>query len=381
MIDIKERDLFSKSIKIFKLMGFEVKIDFSWIFIALLVAWSLSTGLFPFRYKGLSIGTYWVMGIAGAAGLFISIIIHEFAHSIVARKNGIPMKGITLFIFGGVAEMNDEPPGAGAEFRMAIVGPLTSAALSLIFYLIYISMGDKSHPLTGVIGYLAMINAVLAIFNMLPAFPLDGGRILRSILWAVKNNLNWATKISSKIGSGFGLLLIIMGIISVISGNFIGGMWWFLIGLFLRNAANGSYQKLVTRKALEGEPVSRFMTDDPITVPPDMKVEELVNDYIYKYHHKLYPVLENGLVSGYVSTSLIKSLERDKWVTTDLKEIMVQPSDENCVPPDKDAMEALTLMSRNSLSRLMVVEEGHLKGIIALKDMLNFLSLKIEMEG
>lgn len=232
--------MFNNSFKIFKLLGFEVKIDISWIVIAFLVAWSLSTGLFPFEYKGLTAGTYWIMGIAGALGLFVSIIVHEFTHSLIARKNGIPMKGITLFIFGGVAEMGDEPPGPGAEFRMAIVGPIASAVLSLIFYFIYGAMGDKSRPYAGVIGYLAMINGVLAVFNMLPAFPLDGGRVLRSILWKIKNNLDWATKVSSAIGSGFGMLLIILGVISFIRGNFIGGMWWFLIGLFLRNAAKSS---------------------------------------------------------------------------------------------------------------------------------------------
>jgi Zn-dependent protease/CBS domain-containing protein len=361
-------------------MGFEVKIDSSWIFIALLVSWSLSTGLFPFQYKGLSTVAYWLMGITGAAGLFISIILHEFAHSVVARKNGIPMKGITLFIFGGVAEMGDEPPGAGAEFRMAIVGPLTSAVLSGIFYLIYNSFGDKSRPVTGIIGYLAMINGILAIFNMLPAFPLDGGRVLRSILWRLKNNLDWATKISSKIGSGFGILLIIFGVINVVRGNFIGGVWWFLIGFFLNNAAKLSYQKLVTRRVLEGEPVSRFMNDNPIYVVPDLSVEKLVTEYVYRHHHKMYPVVEDDAVRGYVDTSMIKSIDREDWAGTEVGEIMKEPSEENCVSPDKDAIDALSLMNQNGLSRLMVVENGNLKGIISLKDMLNFLSLKIEME-
>ena len=376
----REKILFSRSIKIFTLLGFEVKIDASWIFIALLVAWSLSTGLFPFQYRGLSEGAYWLMGITGTAGLFISIILHEFAHSIVARKNGIPMKGITLFIFGGVAEMGDEPPSAGAEFRMAIVGPLTSAVLSVIFYLIYNSFGDKSRPVTGIIGYLAMINGALAIFNMLPAFPLDGGRILRSILWRIKNNLDWATKVSSNIGSGFGMLLILLGVIIVFKGSFIGGMWWLLIGFFLSKAAKASYQKMVTRKALEGEPVSRFMNERPINVAPDISVEKLVTEYVYKHHHKMYPVVEDDLVRGYVSTSMIKSIDKEDWAHTKVGEIMKELSDENCVSPEKDAMDALSLMNRNSLSRLMVVEEGRLKGIVSLKDMLNFLSLKIEME-
>ena len=184
--------MFGKKIRIFKLFGFEVSIDFSWIVIAILVAWSLSTGLFPFHYKNLSTQTYWIMGIIGALGLFLSIVIHEFFHSLVARGYGMQMKGITLFIFGGVAEMGEEPPSAKAEFMMAAVGPLASFSLALIFYAVLktgqaVNIGE---PISGVIGYLAMINGILAGFNLLPAFPLDGGRMLRAVLWGAKKNIN-----------------------------------------------------------------------------------------------------------------------------------------------------------------------------------------------
>jgi len=191
--------MFGKRIKLFKLLGFEVRVDWSWIIIAILIAWSLSKGLFPSYYKNLSTQTYWWMGIIGAAGLFLSIIVHELSHSLVARKYGLPMKGITLFIFGGVAEMEEEPPSARAEFMMAIAGPLSSILIALVFYGIQAAgkQAGLAAPVTGVVGYLAMINGILAGFNLLPAFPLDGGRVLRSILWGVKKNLRWATYISS----------------------------------------------------------------------------------------------------------------------------------------------------------------------------------------
>jgi Zn-dependent protease/predicted transcriptional regulator len=375
--------MFGKRIKLFRLLGFEVRIDWSWIIIAILIAWSLSKGLFPSYYKNLSAQTYWWMGIIGALGLFLSIIAHEFSHSLVARKYGLPMKGITLFIFGGVAEMEEEPASAKVEFMMAIAGPLSSIIIALVFYGVYSlgKQGGLAEPVNGVIGYLAMINALLAGFNLLPAFPLDGGRVLRSILWGVKKNLRWATYISSRIGSGFGILLIILGVIQVFRGNFIGGMWWFLIGMFLQGAAKASYQQLVTRKALEGEPIRRFMKTDPVTVSPSVSLEQLVEDYVYKYHFKMFPVVEDSdRLLGCVTTKQVKEIPREDWNRKTVGEVASQCSPENTIEPQADAMKAISIMNRTGNSRLMVVEGGHLVGIIALKDLLELLSLKVELE-
>jgi Zn-dependent protease/CBS domain-containing protein len=372
--------LFGKRFKLFKLLGFEVSIDLSWVIIAILIAWSLSTGLFPFQYKDLSIQTYWLMGAVGAIGLFLSIIAHEFSHSLVARHHGMPMKGITLFIFGGVAEMGDEPPSAKAEFWIAVVGPVSSIVIALIFYGIFrIGVGAGwPQPVSGVVGYVAMINGLLAAFNLVPAFPLDGGRILRSALWAWKKNLRWATRIASTIGGGFGIFLIILGVIRVLGGNFIGGMWFFLIGLFIQSAAKMSYQQMITRKALEGEPLRRFMNTEPVTVPSSTTVERLVEDYVYRYHYKFFPVVNQKLL-GCVTTKEIKAVPRQEWSQKTVGELADKCSPENTIAPQTDAVEALSKMRRNNASRLMVVENDKLVGILALKDMLEFLSLKIEL--
>ena len=375
--------MFGKRIKLFKLLGFEVRIDWSWIIIALLITWSLSKGLFPAYYKNLSTQTYWWMGIIGALGLFLSIIAHEFSHSLVARKYGIPMKGITLFIFGGVAEMDEEPPSPKVEFMMAIAGPLSSILIALIFYGIHAigKQGGLAEPINGVVGYLGWINAILAGFNLLPAFPLDGGRILRSILWGAKKNLRWATYISSRIGSGFGIFFIILGVIQVFRGNFVGGMWWFLIGMFLHGAAKASYQQLITRKALEGEPIRRFMKTDPVTVSPSISLERLVEDYIYKYHFKMFPVVEDSVkLLGCVTTKQVKEIPREDWGRKTVGEFAAQCSPENSIEPQADAMRALSIMNQTGNSRLMVLEKGRLVGIIALKDLLELLSLKVELE-
>jgi Zn-dependent protease/CBS domain-containing protein len=375
--------MFGKRIKLFKIFGFEVGIDWSWIILAILIAWSLSVGLFPVQFKGLATQTYWLMGILGALGLFFSIVFHEMSHSLIARKYGMRIKGITLFIFGGVAEMGDEPQNPKAEFMMAIVGPISSIFIGLVFYGVYI-LGRQSgwpEPIDGVVQYLAFINGLLAVFNLIPAFPLDGGRVLRSILWGWKKNLRWATHISSKIGSGFGILLIVLGAFQFLRGNFIGGMWWFLIGMFLRGAAKTSYQQLLIRKSLEGEVVRRFMKTDLVTVAPSTSIAQLVEDYIYKYHHKMFPVVEDSdRLFGCVTTKQVKEIPREEWGQRKVGEIAAQCSAENTIGPQVDAMKALSLMSRTGASRLMVTEGNRLVGVIALKDMLKFLALKVELE-
>jgi Zn-dependent protease/CBS domain-containing protein len=374
--------MFGKRLKLFKLLGFEVRIDASWLVIAVLVTWSLAAGLFPYLYPGLSRETYWIMGVVGALGLFASIVAHEFCHSIVARRYGMPMKGITLFIFGGVAEMGDEPPTAKAEFMMAIVGPLSSLAIAGVFYLIYLigASGGWRTPVIGVIYYIAYINGILAAFNLLPAFPLDGGRVLRSILWGAKDNLRWATRVSSSIGGAFGIGLMFLGVLQFIGGNIIGGVWMFLIGMFLRNAAQMSYQQLLVRKSLEGEAVSRFMNPNPVTVPDSLTIARLVEDFIYKYHYKMFPVMAGDKLAGLITTREVKEIPQEAWDRETIRDSVVACSPENCIPPATDAVKALAMMTQSGVTRLLVVDNGRLVGLVTLKDLLDFFSLKVELE-
>ena len=212
--------MFEHRVTLFKLFGFEVRVDASWLFLALLITWTLATGYFPYQQPHLRTADYWWMGIASALGLFVSIVLHECSHSVVARRFGLPMKGITLFIFGGVAEMGEEPPNAKTEFLMAIAGPITSIVLGGIFYVVYqIGKTVWPVPVTAVIAYLAGINWLLAAFNLIPAFPLDGGRVLRSALWYWRGNLGSATKVASQAGSAFGIILIVLGGVAVVGGQ------------------------------------------------------------------------------------------------------------------------------------------------------------------
>jgi Zn-dependent protease len=373
--------MFGKRITLFKLLGFEVHIDLSWFIIALLVTWSLAKGLFPSYYQNLAPATYLWMGIFGAVGLFLSIVFHELCHSLVARRFGLPMKGITLFVFGGVAEMTEEPSSAKSEFLMAIAGPLSSILLGLILTAVTVFVGEVlSIPVFGVINYLASINFILAAFNLLPAFPLDGGRVLRAALWQWKKNLKWATRVAARFGTGFGILLILFGIFNVIMGRLIFGIWQFMIGMFLRNAAQMSYQQVLIRKALEGETVEHFMKKDPVTAPSSLSLKDLVEDYIYNYHFKMYPVVEGGTLIGCITTRQVKEMPRDQWAIRTVRDVASRCSPENTIGPAADAMKALSVMSKTGNSRLMVVDDGRLVGIITLKDIMGYLSVKLELD-
>jgi Zn-dependent protease/CBS domain-containing protein len=378
--------MFGKSVTLFRILGFEVHVDLSWIVLALLVTWSLAAGLFPRSYEGLPPLLYWAMGIAGALGLFASILCHEFCHSLVARHFGLPMKGITLFIFGGVAEMNDEPPGPKAEFLMAVAGPLSSIVLGLLFYALAlaaalpVSASVNAIAFSGVLGYLAVINWVLAAFNLIPAFPLDGGRVLRAALWHWKKDLRRATHIASRIGSGFGLFVIFFGVANILFGNIIGGLWQFMIGMFLRTAAQMSYRQVLLRGSLQGETVARFMTRDPVTAPASITLRELVEDYVYRYHFKMFPVKRDEALLGCITTRRIKEVPREEWARKTVAESMDDCSAENSIGPDTGAMEAITLMGRTGKSRLMVVEGGRLLGVVSLKDMMGYVTERMELE-
>jgi len=375
--------MFGRRITLFKMLGFEVRVDASWLLIAFLITWSLAVGVFPNELPGLLTGTYWWMGIAGALGLFGSIVIHEFSHSIVARHYGVPMKGITLFIFGGVAEMEEEPPNPKTEFLMAIAGPLASVAIGGVFYAIG-AAAQTSWPIEflAVVGYLSSTNWLLAGFNMIPAFPLDGGRVLRAALWQRSGNLVRATRTAAFAGSSFGTLLIVGGVLQLLWGNFVGAVWWFLLGMFLRMVSAASYHRVLLQSVLKGEPVRRFMNRNLVSVPPDITVQDLVDNYIYKYHRKMFPVVtDSQQLVGCVSTEQVKKLPRSEWSQHNLREIAQPCSRQNTITPDTDAAKVLSIIGRAEDSPLLVVENDQLVAFVSPQDLLHFLSIKLELEG
>jgi Zn-dependent protease/CBS domain-containing protein len=375
--------MFGRPIPLFKLAGFQIALDWSWFILAVLITWTLASGLFPFYYPGLTPAAYWSMGVIAALGLFGSILVHELGHAMVARRYGLPIRRITLFIFGGVAEMEAEPERPAVEFWVAIAGPITSFLVGLVCWLLLQAAAGVGAgvPVVGVLAYLASINAILAVFNLVPAFPLDGGRILRAALWYWKGSLRWATRVASTIGGGFGILLIVLGVYRVLIGDFVGGMWWFLIGLFVRFAAQMSYQQVLMRDTLRGIPVRRIMAANPITVPSGITIAQLIDDYVYRHHHNMFPVVDNGRLVGCVRMNDIKRLPRDRWASTTVAEIMQQCTEATAISPNMDAMEVLSLMARTQNSRVLVTEGDRLVGMVTLSDLMNFLNVKLNLEA
>jgi Zn-dependent protease len=257
--------MFGRGFRLFNLMGFEIRLHSSWLILAVLVIWSLAGGYFPYKFPGYTAADYLLMAAGGLAGLFFSIIIHEFAHSVVARHYGIPMNGITLFIFGGVAEMGDEPPNAKSEFLMAIAGPLTSFLIAACAFGVGSALAASGAlGIAAVFSYLAWINTALGLFNLVPAFPLDGGRVLRAAIWAKKGDIVASTRIASGIGSAFGFLLILLGAWNIFRGNLVGGVWYIFIGMFVRNASSMSYRQVLYRREMEMHRGQQVIDVEPV---------------------------------------------------------------------------------------------------------------------
>jgi Zn-dependent protease len=353
------------------------------LLLAALITWTLAEAVFPGIAPNRAPTTYWWMAAAATIGLLFSIVFHEMAHSLVARRYGTPIRGITLFIFGGVAEMENEPPSAKSELLMAAGGPVASLLLAATFFVLdgLAAAWNGPDAIQGTLWYLGLINGMLALFNLVPAFPLDGGRMLRAALWIWRGDLAWATRIAAGAGNFFGVALIVLGVIGVMTGDFIGGMWRFLIGMFLRGAAAASYQETIARTALEGVPVLQVMNPEPIAVPPDVSIAAFIEDFVYRYHHRSFPVARRGVLAGAVGTEQAAKIDRSAWPTTPVERIAVPCKAEDVVGPQADALGALAQMRRSGRSRLWVVEQGRLVGVLSLRDMLELLAAKIELEG
>lgn len=375
--------MFSKRIDLFTLLGFRVSLDLSWFLLAILIVWTLAGGYFPAVVPDRPLQTYLWMGVAGALGLFASIVAHEFAHALVARRYDLPMAGITLFIFGGVAEMSDEPERPMVEFLVAIAGPIASYIVAGVCYLAGAGLlaAVDAPELGAVIYYLALINFVLATFNLLPAFPLDGGRILRSLLWWWQGSLRKATHTASRFGVVLAAAIMALGVVNIVSGMFIAGLWQLLIGFFIYNAAGASRVQLALRNFLKGMPIRRVTNRNPVTVTPDMPVRTLVEDYFYRHHHKFFPVVEGDRVAGCVTVKQVSGIGREDWDTARVRDVMTACGEENTVAPDEDALAVLRKMQNEQAGHhYLVVNNDRLEGLVTLKDLMSYLAIRLELE-
>jgi len=369
------------SLRIGKLLGVPVRLHYTLILGVLLIAWTLAAGYLPSEYPGLSSTTYWLIGAIGAIVLFASVLVHELAHSYVAKKNGLPVRRIVLFIFGGVSEIEEEPKEAGLEFKVALVGPLTSFAVALILWFLQYPAHAFGVAVVAPLEYGAYINVLLGGFNLLPAFPLDGGRVLRAGLWRWKKNLIQATRIATRVGVFFSYVLIFWGFVFVIGGVFIGGLWFILIGWFLKNGAESSYRQTIISEALAGVSIRDIMTREVHTVDPDALVKDIVETHFSKYKHGGFPVEKDSKLLGLVTLQDIRKIPKEKWQETKVGEVMTPFAKLKCASPDETAVDALMKMSRYNVGRLPVQENGRLVGIVSRSDIVHAIQIKTELGG
>ncbi|MBX6320618.1 MAG: site-2 protease family protein [Rhodospirillaceae bacterium] len=374
--------MFFHRITLFRLLGFTVRVDVSWLLLAALITWSLAVAQFPSEYPDLRPATYWWMGAACALGLLFSIVFHELSHALVARRHRMPVGGITLFIFGGVAEMHDEPTNPRGEFLMAVAGPVSSLLLAGCFYgLLALARGaELGTPAAGVLTWLGFINLALAGFNLVPAFPLDGGRMLRAALWGWRGDLEWATRIASRAGELFGAALIAGALVALLSGAVVAAMWYFLIGFFIRGAAGMAYVQTMTQQMLRGEPVRRYMSTHVVAVPPDLPVEQLIERYIYRHHFRTFPVVAGGRLIGRVSLDSVRKAAPEERRRLAVGDIMEPCTAEDVVAPDAPVLDALRKMQCNGRGKLVVVEGDRPVGILTLRDMITLIALRLDLQ-
>jgi Zn-dependent protease/CBS domain-containing protein len=371
------------SVVIGKVRGIQIEVNTSWLVIFGLVTFMLATNFFPQNYPDWHPLMRWLLGSMIALLLFVSVLLHELSHSLVSISLGIQVKKISLFIFGGVAQMEKEPDAPGQELRIAVAGPAMSVFLFVLLTLltaIFANFGASELvivPLT----YVAQVNLILAVFNMVPAFPMDGGRVLRALIWRFSGNLQNATKIASSMGGMFGYFLIFTGIFWIVTGNVINGIWFAFIGWYINQASQASYQQTVMSNLFDEIRVSEFMTDKVIVVDDQLSVQELVDSYFYHYKITSFPVKRDGEVIGIVNLERVKSVPRDEWRQTTVGGITTALEDNLVVSPDDTVSTAMTRIFSNSIGRVLVMEQAALIGIVSRTDILNYLRIHSQFNG
>lgn len=360
--------------KIATVMGIPIRLHFSWFIIFGLITWSLSSYYFPEAAPDLPLISYWFKGALAAVLLFASVAFHELAHSYVAQRYRMTIVNITLFVFGGVAQMKEDPPHPRAEFRIALAGPLSSFFLALVFFLLSLSTGSTTQAL---FSYLARLNLILGAFNLIPGFPMDGGRVLRSILWRRKNDYFSATRIASNVGKKIGLFFIFFGLFSFFFG-FPGGLWLLLIGWFIYTAAQSSYQQATIQETLAGIEVKDVMVrrEDLVALSPILMVEEAVNEYFLRYGFGGFPVMDNGKLLGIVTLKEVKNVPRDKWRAVPLSDILVPHDRRWELFLQDDIVKALQMMIQEDKGRIVVTENSTVVGLITRNGIARYVQVK-----
>jgi len=355
-----------------RVLGIPLELDYSWFLVFALLTWVLAVGHYPAEFKGWPPSLYWIMGAATAVMLFVSVLLHELGHSVVARRYKIPVRRITLLIFGGVSQIEAEAATAGADFRIAVAGPLVSLALAAFFAVLKPVVGGVS-PLLALVQYLAYINVALALFNLIPGFPLDGGRGLRAIVWGLTGDFHRATRIAASVGRGFAFVFILVGVWQVFGGNFVGGLWIAFIGWFLESAAVAQTQQVVLQDLLGGHTVAEAMSHDLVTVPRDATLQQLVDQHILTSGRRSFLVQRDHAVLGLLTLHHVVQIPRAQWGATIAEQAMIPAARMRSARPDAELKTALAEMDRDGVGQLPVMVDHRVVGMLRREDIISFL--------
>ncbi|HZP35793.1 MAG TPA: site-2 protease family protein [Methylomirabilota bacterium] len=363
------------TVRVLAIRGIPIKVHASWLVVYGLITWTLAVGYFPNVLPDRPVAAYWANGLLAALLLFVSVLLHELSHSFVAIAHGLSVRGITLHVFGGVSHLEDEPPTPRAEFLIAVVGPITSFAVAAVLWAA--DAGGLVRPAwaQAVVAYLVLVNVVVGIFNLVPGFPLDGGRVLRAIVWKWTGTLPRATYLASRVGVGFAFGLMALGMLQIFGGEVLGGVWFIIIGMFLRGAADASYSQMALRDALSRLRVRDIMTRDVVTVPIDATVAQLA-DAFWAHHVTSFPVVDGAGVRGIASVQQVHAVPPEERTQRRVSEIMKPVTDDLVIDPDDPVFDALGKATRNEVGRLAVLSDSRLVGYLSLKDITHVLALR-----
>lgn len=367
------------SLKLGRIRGIEIGIHYTWVFIFALLTYSLARDFFPAYFDNWTTGQYWTISVIASLLLFASVLAHELGHSLVALSRGIPVKSITLFIFGGVASLSEDTQDAGTEFKVAIAGPAVSFVVALVSLgLVYLFRG-VNEQIEGIFLYLALANGLLVVFNLIPGFPLDGGRVFRSIVWGVTNSMERATNIAGTVGVVIGYLFIILGVFLLFTSAIISGIWLIAIGWFLQNAAEQSMQQFRMQKVFKNIRIGMLMQPNPPTVAPETTIEDLVEHHILGQNIRGVPVVRDGALVGIITLSDVKSVPRTQWREFRVIDRMTPLEHLMTVTPDSPLTAALQAMSDKDIHQIPVVRDGMLVGLVTRNDVIRFIQLRNEV--
>jgi Zn-dependent protease/CBS domain-containing protein len=355
------------NIRLGRVGGVEVRINWSWLVIFALIVWSLADGVFPSQNPGLSNGTHLAMAIVAALLFFASLLLHELGHAWQARREGLEIDGITLWLFGGVSQFKSRFPSAGAEFRIAVAGPSVSLILGVGFVLL--AFAGLPSAVDGVAAWLGYINLTLLVFNLIPALPLDGGRVLRAALWQRRGDLAWATRVATDIGRGFAYLFIVLGIAMFIFQGSFSGAWLAFIGWFLLQAATGEARYIATEAALAGLRVRDLMVRNPATIDGDLTLGRFMEEVARSPHFATYPVVDAERPIGLLAFRSVAAVPRSEWDWRRVRDAMTPLDQVQLLTEDETAVDALGALSSSTSNRGLVVENGHLAGLLSITDL------------